>query len=890
MKRFFLILLIVVVVLAGAFAGYKFWEFRQDVALVDIIPAGAIAKLEGADFYNTFNTIEKKNALNEAIFIKDINNRIQALDSLFGKNQFGIIAGNKIASAVFYSTDKSNYDFLFIIPASEADKGLFDKLLAKVSAPPNALDKRKLEGIEIYQIKKGASHYCFVKFRNYLVSSTSPILIENFVRHIAEMQSWLSLPKPPAVQFTKPGGLANLRLKLYYHDLHQISSLCGDSSYSNFIKTFADSSELKLELKEGQAVLSGITTAGKNDFLYLFKGQKAKPLAIENYIPGNTAVFHYWSFEDGTNFERTLENYWKRNNSDQLTKWEKIKVDYLIDLKDYITGLNDELGYVKLEEKGELLLLKISDPERMFLETNRLVTLFKKDKASDSLYSGSYKSIRIRQMNYENFPSLLLGGFFEGFTTSYYGIIDDYLVFASDLKQLKNLIDDIDLENVWGKTLKMRAYLEENCSASNYITIINVPKAHSYLDSGMVNCPFTGFLKQADIASLQYTWINDKIYTRFGLKYHEDKAASMPDSANFVVEDIIALPTTINSKPYCYKSNSTLTTIVQDSLFNLNLIAKNKVEWSYPLGSMLVDLALADLDRNGKNDIVFATKDSVFAITALKGDNVPGFPVALPDKAIAAQFSVIDYNKDKNFRILVADSKGEVYMYDGKGRLLEGWKPNKLTKKVVAPIKHIRIGDKDILLAQLEDGTIDAFNRRGEMYDNFPVGDKTQCASPLFIDEGVNFNKTTITSLSTKGELSVYNLNGELLKEEQIVATPKDKFILRTDKQNRSFVIMQMSKEKNVIFNSKLEQIYENYFENKNQTVSYYNFGRGKEYIVLYNATDKETYLLNIKGKVLASGIKSSSVPYLMYDSEDEDIELINTESNILNKIIVEDI
>ena len=174
------------------------------------------------------------------------------------------------------------------------------------------------------------------------------------------------------------------------------------------------------------------------------------------------------------------------------------------------------------------------------------------------------------------------------------------------------------------------------------------------------------------------------------------------------------------------------------------------------------------------------------------------------------------------------------------------------------------------------------------MYEDFPVEGKTQCTSPLFIDEGVNFKKTTITTLSDKGELTVYNLNGELIKQQKLAGDPKDKFLLRTDKQNRSFIIMQMGKEKNVIFNSKLEPIYENYFENKSLSVSYYNFGRGKEYIVLYNATDKESYLLNIRGEALASGIKSSSVPYLMYDSEDEELELINAENNILNKIIVE--
>ena len=893
MKRFFIIFFVVVIVLAASFAGYRFWELNQDVSVADIVPPGAMAKLESSDFYNELEKTRKNNECNsfkQALFIKDLNNRLGALDSLLGKNQLKALSNNKAINAVFYPTEEGAYDFLLFVPVTgELDKTIWKNLLLKTPETTYTIDKRSLYGIEINELKKGGNQFSFVKFRNYMVSSSSPLLIENFIRYVSQMQDWFNIPKAHAEVVTKTVK-TDLTVTLYYHELLNLASSCGDSIFGNFIGTFADSSELSLDLKDGQLFLNGFSSAEKKDFLYLFKNQKAKPLTIENYVPGNTAVFHYWSFEDGVNFQNSLEKYWKQNHKEQLDKCEHIKNNYLIDLKDYMTEFDNELAYIKLEEKGELLFIKVVDPERMFLQTSRLVTLFKKDKAADSLYSGSYKSVHIRQMNYEQFPSLLLGNYFQGFTTSYYGIIDNYLVFASDLKQFKNLIDDIDYENVWGKTLKMHAYLEENCSSSNYISIINVPKAKIYLDSAFTptGCSYIDFIKQLDIASFQYTWINNKIYTRFGFKCKEAKASLVVDSANVGTEDIMALSNTIKYKPYCFKSKGIINTLVQDSLFNLYLISQNSQEWLCPLSSPIIDLALADLDRNGKNDIVFATQDSVYAITASKAENMPGFPIALPDKAKASQFSVIDYNKDKNYRILVADTKGDVYMFDGKGRVLEGWKPNKMAKKVVAPIKHIRIGDRDILLVQLEDGTIDAFNRKGEMYEGFPVGGKTECISPLFIDEGVNFEKTTITSLSIKGEFVVYNLKGELLKKEQFPTAPKDKFILKTDRQNRSFIIAQLGKEKNSIYNSKKELIYENYFDNKSLSVSYYNFGRNREYIILYNETDKETYLLNRKGETIASGIKSSSIPYLLYDTEDEELELINAENNIVNKKIVD--
>ena len=222
MKKFFIILSVAIAVIAVAFAGYRFWELNQDVAVAEIIPPGAMVKLESSDFYSELQDIRNSkqcNSLGQIFFIKELGNRFELLDSLMGKNLLKTLLTKKTINAVFYDTEDGAYDFLLFIPVlGQQDKTILDKVLAKTPSTTYTIEKRSLYGIEINEIKKGGNQFCFVKFRNYIVSSSSPLLIENFIRHVSEIQNWFTIRTPPAEVVAKTGK-TSFTVTLYYHQL-----------------------------------------------------------------------------------------------------------------------------------------------------------------------------------------------------------------------------------------------------------------------------------------------------------------------------------------------------------------------------------------------------------------------------------------------------------------------------------------------------------------------------------------------------------------------------------------------------------------------------------------------------------------------------------------------
>ena len=92
-----------------------------------------------------------------------------------------------------------------------------------------------------------------------------------------------------------------------------------------------------------------------------------------------------------------------------------------------------------------------------------------------------------------------------------------------------------------------------------------------------------------------------------------------------------------------------------------------------------------------------------------KGRNVGKFPLKFKDE-ITRPVSVFDYDKNKNYRLLITQND-ELFMFDSKGNRVRGFDYNKKNKIITTP-KHFRIGNKDIIVFKTTD-QLTILNRRG---------------------------------------------------------------------------------------------------------------------------------------------------------------------------------
>jgi len=72
--------------------------------------------------------------------------------------------------------------------------------------------------------------------------------------------------------------------------------------------------------------------------------------------------------------------------------------------------------------------------------------------------------------------------------------------------------------------------------------------------------------------------------------------------------------------------------------------------------------------------MVFSTTKKVFVLDRL-GRNVEGFPLSFKDR-ITQAVAVFDYDKNRNYRLLVTQNKS-LLMYDGKGKRVKGFSLNR---------------------------------------------------------------------------------------------------------------------------------------------------------------------------------------------------------------------
>ena len=150
--------------------------------------------------------------------------------------------------------------------------------------------------------------------------------------------------------------------------------------------------------------------------------------------------------------------------------------------------------------------------------------------------------------------------------------------------------------------------------------------------------------------------------------------------------------------------------IVQDENNILYLInGSGQIEWSKKIeGQVLNEIHQIDSYKNGKLQYLFATKNKLHLIDR-KGRNVGKFPLKFND-IITQPISVFDYDKNKNYRILITQSS-ELFMFDSKGNRVRGFNYIKNDKILNSP-KHFRISNKDLIVFKTKND-LKIINRRG---------------------------------------------------------------------------------------------------------------------------------------------------------------------------------
>ncbi len=167
----------------------------------------------------------------------------------------------------------------------------------------------------------------------------------------------------------------------------------------------------------------------------------------------------------------------------------------------------------------------------------------------------------------------------------------------------------------------------------------------------------------------------------------------------------------------------------------------------------IYEIAAADLDQDGKSEIIFSTLDgNLFAINQL-AENAAGFPTQLSSLASSAPI-ILD-----NRRIAIGTNDEQIHLFSAEGELLFS---KELTGKLVtAPIAADFDDDEDLDIAfSTMNGDLYVIDQNGNELPGWPISiNKSVTNPPLAVDLNDDGNLNFVL-MTASNDLYVYHNDG----------------------------------------------------------------------------------------------------------------------------------
>ncbi len=278
---------------------------------------------------------------------------------------------------------------------------------------------------------------------------------------------------------------------------------------------------------------------------------------------------------------------------------------------------------------------------------------------------------------------------------------------------------------------------------------------------------------------------------------------------------------------------------VQDNKFNLYFLnEKGKLIWKkYFKEEIKTKIFEIDYFKNRKIQYLFAT-DSLIYLIDYNGNRVGYYPKKTKSYNLIF-LNILDYSKNKNYRIAITSKKGDLYLFNKHFHPLAGWAPKKLNDSIgnyIQKLIHIRCKNKDYLITATKVGEIYLVKRNGSIYKKIVIGDKIK--NFTVIKTGKSSYKLVV--LCQSDILYEYDIEGykkltlkPLSQEKSEITLLKDLF------KNANYLLLKKSATKIAIIDKDGKNILMKNISADNVKVQYL-YVKNNYYISIFNYNTKE--------------------------------------------------
>jgi len=621
---------------------------------------------------------------------------------------------NTSCSMALYEVGKENFEFLLLTktPAFFNLEKAREKISETLSYENETIEHINLDGNSFYT----------AAFEEEIVVSSSQLLLENAIRVKKTNKRPVALQK--LYEAADPRKSANFFINLKIGESFVFPGL--KSTEKGAVSLFSDWLSLDLNSNQDVLNLSGITVASDSikNIVSLFKDAPPLGTKIAGIAPLNTSAMLAFSIGDYASFAQQQDNY-----LDRLQK------------NDTVFNTVEEIGVLFLNNQKAVILNSYG--------TNNILTYLNSKSSSSIDYQGS----EIKSLTKKNLISTAFTPLVKGFDSNFYTTIENAFVFAENKEVLQTIVSNQRNKATFDQTSVYKNAMQSLANESNMLFVANKSGIEALLKKNFSPKTFGVIPKNYSYAA---QLVSDKgfYHTNVLISKTQKSIANNSVSPLFTLE----LDSDLAIQPQFVKNHRTRKQeiVVQDTDNNLYLISTSgKVLWKKQLGGKIQGkISQVDLYKNGKLQLAFCTNNQ-FLILDRNGKEVPPFNKKFEGGNLNG-LAVFDYDAKKEYRFVVTQGRN-IFMYNNKGSIVNGFTYKKAASAIVSAPKHFKVGKKDFLVFQLENGTLKIRHRAGQ--ERIKINEKIN-----FSNNEVFLYKNKFSVTDSKGVLHQVDATGKMTK------------------------------------------------------------------------------------------------------------------------------
>lgn len=799
----------------------------------------------------------------ELVYIQDLLKGSQPIKNYLHKSTIGI-------SAHVLTGKEAGYLFYFPVNAAEQE-GVFDLLRKFYSKNPTySFHERQYLNSKIaeIEIKKDGRTFCLSKNEGTLFGSFSGFLVEEVIRKSG------IIFKPNFAEKLKRdhrySGISGKPLRLFLN----LKNL--PDYFYQYLKPSLQGLKLMSSLGDGMAFgfgppngLEWITEGYLLNENPKEKGHHEIPLHqnFHKYIPGNEAFSFQISMADILHDFPGKKPLETENGQNIGTALEQ----------EFLLSFLEGEG---LKKYNRLLVFKIKNQQALddWLSSHDLET------GSEKPYAEMQGRIEIKQHSNPRLGSILGGNLLADWVPLFFARDGDFLVLSDELDVLRRSIEEKNSLNGGNRYPQMPAFIQWRAKVNNSLPFLSDNAAGIFRQNFQEWVPLLKGVQEIilhDNGEVENPGLSLKLtlkVPKLGLSNWKEIASKSVDST------IISPPIRLE-----WKNQNRQFWVMQDNKFNSYIFDQNLAQLSKVklFGAWTNRPQLLNIPGIKLPVILLSTPKSLRLFT-IDGIEVSPSPIIIPDSmGIIEQSRAIDFDQSRQYRLISATRYGNVYMADLTGKFLEGWNPWKNEMPLSFAPRHLRIGDKDVILMLDRMGKLLLVNRKGEMFPGFPYQLSGRTEQPIFFEPGLDLKTSYIYSLSELGQVEKINLEGMGVSKIQLFRPEKDtRFQFCMDQRQKTFVIARITQHQITIFDQSYRPVFETSVKGGQMSVQHFHFGAGNKVFAILDASVGKVTLYNESGQPIFSEAIDTGHPVDIFQVREKGtLELIKIWGNQINKI-----